>query len=288
MGGFVADIFSIVMPMIWGIINQVVTMLTSVMKMIQGALGNVMSIFTKLKSIAMIGFITSIGICIFKAFTFSIKAVMWFFVSFLPWIFTPWPTNLFGSSKVDVYTRAGFMPWLIKYIMVIIYKVSHFPKCFIWYVLDIVTWLFYLPFRFLFWLFDSIFDTNISKTEHNIWNIINDIDYYIHGPKDNYFLDSYVPMNIKIDKKWNSQVVTYDKFEYTDENNNKLKVDVLADTNNLAKDSESLNLGYHIIHFPDSIMNTCYATNSYILADLDDFPMNDFQNFIKCLTSSPF
>ena len=144
-----------------------------------------------------------------------------------------------------------------------------------------------------------------------MWNFLNDIDYYIHGPVKNYFLDQYVAMYVG-DKMYKdgeildnpngnqnnsngSPNISFDKFNYKDINKNDKIIDVerekdINDKNNnesITYDSNSLNLGFHIFHFPNSVMETCYRATGYKLADLDSYPIDDFNRFLKCI-SSPF
>jgi hypothetical protein len=88
-------------------------------------------------------------------------------------------------------------------------------------------------------------------------------------------------------------ILSFDLFSYTDVNRQKKIIDVEkeADVNKKSKsqtitpDKNSLNLGFHIIHFPDAIMQNCYSATNYTLADIAPFPLDDFNKFIKCLTS---
>ena len=45
-------------------------------------------------------------------------------------------------------------------------------------------------------LIDFVLNIGLVKGEHKVWNFLNDIDYYIHGPVKNYFLDQYVAMYV--------------------------------------------------------------------------------------------
>jgi hypothetical protein len=53
------------------------------------------------------------------------------------------------------------------------------------------------------------------------------------------------------------------------------------------KDPETLGLGFHIIHFPDSVMRLCYSVSPYRLAKLKPFPIKAFMDFMKC-AMNPF
>lgn len=291
---------------------------------LQGTIGAVQStmsvitgIFSKLKLLYFLGLFVSLGKCFILFFTFVWKCLKWLFVDFISWLFAPWPPNVFEPGrKYDKFQEAGVLPWAIRFFIVLATKVAKFPKCFIWYIIDIVIWTLYLPFRFVFWLLDFFLNVGIVRGEHKLWNILNDIDYYIHGPVRNYFLDQYVAMYVgdkmhkdgeivanPRPKKSQSRenkltgakipIITFDKFTYTDTNKKEKIIDVEKeqDTNSknrsitITDDNDSLNLGFHIIHFPNDIMTTCYSATNYSLAGVAPFPMEDFNNFFKCLTN---
>lgn len=204
--------------------------------------------------IEVIGMIVIIGKCIFAAFTFIVEFFIWIF-NFLKWLILPWPSNFLTPEREDVNVEAGFICWLIRYIIVIAYKVTSLPKCFLWYFLDTAGWVLYLPFKFVFWVMDLIIGGNTFQSgEKNAWYFLDEIDYFLHGrPNDNYFMYEFDP---------NPEPV-------------------LDDSGN---DVDAMNLGFHIIHFPDSVMYQCYSINPYALADLAPFPIKAFQDFIKCAT----
>jgi len=58
-----------------------------------------------------------------------------------------------------------------------------------------------------------------------------------------------------------------------------------TDGNYFRSDSGSMNLGFHIFHFPNSVMETCYSATGFKLADLDPYPMDIFNDFMKCILS---
>jgi hypothetical protein len=69
----------------------------------------------------------------------------------------------------------------------------------------------------------------ITDKEHEFWNFLDEIDYFVHGPKDNWFIDHY------------------------------------ANKHPPSPDPNSMNLGFHLIHFPDSVMEKCFAINPFSL-----------------------
>ena len=91
---------------------------------------------------------------------------------------------------------------------------------------------------------------------------MNQIDYFIHGkPRDNYFMYQYKPPDENIDSDGKPLVN--------------------------GKDPNTMGLGFHIIHFPDSVMFQCYSINPFSLMKFPPFPMKEFIAFVSCLMS-PF
>lgn len=59
------------------------------------------------------------------------------------------------------------------------------PQCFLFYLLDFILWVLYLPLRLLFWLIDcflymSIGEEFVVKFEHQFWCLMEDLDKIIH------------------------------------------------------------------------------------------------------------
>ena len=235
-------------------IGEIFNKFTGIINGIQQQLTKVMQVMSFLE---VIGIIVIIGKCIFAAFTFIVEFCIWIFY-FLKWLILPWPSNFLTPERDDVNVEAGFVCWLIRYIIVIAYKVTSLPKCFLWYFLDTAGWVLYLPFKFVFWVMDLIIgDNTFESGEKNAWYFLDGIDYFLHGkPNDNYFMYEYDP---------NPEPIL-DEF---------------------GNDVDTMNLGFHIIHFPDSVMFQCYSINPYALADLASFPIKAFEDFIKC-AASPF
>lgn len=215
------------------------------------AFNQVFSAMTSSSMLQIIGIVIIIGKCIFLAFNFFITAVTWFFSQFIPWLFKPWPPNFLTPKHGDKKYFAGFIPWLIRYIIVIITQIINLPKCFLWYALDTMGWIIYLPFRITFWTLDYLFNTGIVQQEHNLWNFFAEIDYYIRGPDGNFFIKDY--------------------------------------DNVITPDPNSLNLGLHIIHFPDNVMRQCYSIDPFSLDNIKGVKkvMKSFTSFVKCATN-PF
>jgi hypothetical protein len=239
--------------LMFNITQTVMSFMESVTGVIQGAMSTIMSVSYFVQIIMMV---VIIGRCIFAAFNFIIQFFIWVF-DFLKWLILPWPKNLMNPRREDVNVEAGFICWLVRYIIVIAYKITSLPKCFMWYFLDTAGWVIYLPFRFVFWFIDFLLNVGMQKMEKDIWYFFNEIDYFLHGkPADNYFMFQYDP-------------------------NPKPKLDASGN------DVDSMNLGFHIIHFPNSVMRQCYSLSPYALADLAHFPIDAFEAFISC-AMSPF
>ena len=52
-------------------------------------------------------------------------------------------------------------------------------------------------------------------------------------------------------------------------------------------DLDAMNLEFHIIHFPNSVMEQCYSLSPYSLASLAKFPISAFEAFLSC-AMNPF
>lgn len=246
-----------------GIVADIITPVSQVFGMISQIFAKIMDFMNKALFFQIIAFIIIMGKCIFAAFNFVIKVLIWFFKDFILWMFigkdsSTW-NDLFNPKRTDGRRKACFLCWIIRYIMVVVYKVTTFPKCFLWYFLDTAGWIIYLPFRFIFWLIDWLLSVGLVDAEHKAWDFLDQIDYFVHGkPHDNYFMYQYSPSDDNIDS---------DGKELVD-----------------GKDPNTMSLGLHIIHFPDSVMFQCYSISPFSMADFPAFPMKEFIDFIKCLT----
>ncbi len=227
--------------------------------MIMSQLGNVFTqigdLIGKYMMFNIIGIVIIIGKCIFSAIMFAVEFFIWIFYFFI-WLVYPFPLDLMKPKQGDEKDPAGLVWWLIRYIIVIAYKVINLPKCFVWYFVDTAAWTMYLPFRFVFWVLDSFLGLGIVKAEHKTWDFLNQIDYFLHGkPAVNYFEYQYTGKRRPLDKN--------------------------------GVEEGTLGTGAHIIHFPDSVMRLCYSISPYRLAYLKPFPMKAFTDFMKCATN-PF
>jgi len=238
-----------------GVLADAMAMPGLVMSQIGNVFTQIGDFMGQLMRFNIIAIIIIIGKCIFSAIMFVVEFFIWIF-EFLVWLIMPFPLDVMKPKQGDEKIPAGFIPWLIRYIIVIVYKIINIPKCFIWYFIDTACWTIYLPFRFIFWMLDSFLGLGIVKAEHDAWDFMDQIDYFIHGkPLTNWFMYEFAPPGPKVDKFGN--------------------------------DPDTLQLGLHIIHFPDSVMRLCYSISPYRQAKLKMFPIKAFMAFMKCATN-PF
>ena len=237
-----------------GFIADVGTAQNSIFTIIGNVFNQIFSMMTSASFLQVIGFLVIIGKCIFLGIAFVVEMFEWFFMSFIPWIFGPWHPDFLDMNKDVSDKESGFIPWGIRYVLVIATRIMLLPKCFLWYLLDTIGWIVYLPFRFVFWFIDYIFGIDkIVNGEKEVWKFLDEIDYFIHGPTSvNSFKKHYIP----------------DKYNQLNPPNT---------------DPDSMNLGFHFLHFPDSVMNTCYRITPYKLKKLKSFPIDAFTSFIECV-----
>ena len=234
-GGLIADIFA---PL--GSMFGSSAFFTSIYGNILKTLGNVFNQISRMIStsffLQIVGMIVIIGVFLSKFFKFVFTLLAFVFYDFPIWFLglPAWPKNIFKPKKGDQHITVGFLPYVIRYIMVIVISISNLTKCALWYTLDTMGWIIYLPFRIVFWSLDYLIPTlKITDKEHKAWDFLNSIDYFLHGPNDNEFMYQY------------------------------------EDKSPQNPDPNSLNLGFHIIHFPNSVIQTCYSINPYALKTLN-------------------
>ena len=79
----------------------------------------------------------------------------------------------------------AILQWAVAGFMCGLTGIFNLPKCFLWYLLEWIGWVLYLPFRFLFFLMDGVMYGIIGKTgvvnfEHQVWCFMEDLDKYLH------------------------------------------------------------------------------------------------------------
>ena len=79
----------------------------------------------------------------------------------------------------------GIIEWAVTGFMCGLTGIFNLPKCFLWYLLEWIGWVLYLPFRFLFFLMDKVMKMIIKKKgvvdfEHKVWCFLEDLDKFTH------------------------------------------------------------------------------------------------------------
>lgn len=131
----------------------------------QGIVQNLLHIFNKFKILSIVMLVIIIINCLFQFFFFLLEIFMWIGY-FAKWLFYELPI------------------WLAKVLKCAVEGLINLPQCFLWYLLDFIAWVIYLPFRFVFWVLDYILGTGgaIVGFEHNVWCFLGQLDSYIHDP----------------------------------------------------------------------------------------------------------
>jgi len=60
--------------------------------------------------------------------------------------------------------------WMVRTIEVIIYRIFHIKDCFLWYMLEIIGFILYVPFEFFIWLFC------MKESEKSFWKLVDSLD----------------------------------------------------------------------------------------------------------------
>jgi hypothetical protein len=180
----------------------------------------------------IIGFIIIIGVFLKGFFEFIWEILRFIFYKFPGWFLdlgVLFSLEFYKPKKEDSKKQVGFIPYVVRYMYVIAVGVMNLPKCILWYALDTLGWILYLPFRFVFWTLDYLLSIGLTEKEHQFWDFLDGIDYFLHGPENNWFM-----------------------YQYKDQSRPK-------------PDPNSMNLGFHLIHFPNSVMEKCFSISPYQL-----------------------
>jgi hypothetical protein len=127
-------------------------------------------------------------------------------------IFTKIPVFL---GKILIWAFVEVPWWMIQYVICAWYKLLALPDCFLWYMLEIIGKIIYLPFRLTFWILDVIIsrsgieDINIQGSVDKLWWFIDDIDHFQY-PLTNFHIVHY-PDDI-IQKCYRCTVGNFPKF----------------------------------------------------------------------------
>jgi hypothetical protein len=65
---------------------------------------------------------------------------------------------------------SGVGQWCIKNVETLIYRIANFKNCFLWYVLEVVGWVLYIPIEFFVWL------CCLKDLENMIWDLMKQVD----------------------------------------------------------------------------------------------------------------
>ncbi len=60
--------------------------------------------------------------------------------------------------------------WCVKNIQTLIYRIASFKNCFLWYFLEIIGWVIYIPIEFFVWLFC------LKDLENMVWDLLKKLD----------------------------------------------------------------------------------------------------------------
>jgi hypothetical protein len=79
----------------------------------------------------------------------------------------------YGLLLVMLSSKIG--RWVIKTTSIILMRISNLKSCFLWYALEIIGWILYIPMEFIVWFFC------IQSIEDNFWGLVKEADCFIHG-----------------------------------------------------------------------------------------------------------
>ena len=65
--------------------------------------------------------------------------------------------------------------WAVKTTSILLIRISNFKSCFIWYALEIIGWILYLPMEFFVWFFC------LQSMEKDFWGMIKEIDCFVNS-----------------------------------------------------------------------------------------------------------
>jgi len=79
----------------------------------------------------------------------------------------------YGFALSVIFSKIG--RWAMKTVTIILLRISNFKSCFIWYLLEIIGWILYLPMEFLVWFFC------LKYLEDNFFDMVKDIDCFFNS-----------------------------------------------------------------------------------------------------------
>jgi len=65
--------------------------------------------------------------------------------------------------------------WATKTTQIILMRISNFKTCFIWYALEIIGWILYLPIEFIVWFFC------LETWETSFWDMVKEVDCFFNS-----------------------------------------------------------------------------------------------------------
>lgn len=79
----------------------------------------------------------------------------------------------YGLLLVMLFSKIG--RWAIKTTTIILLRISNLKSCFLWYALEIIGWILYIPIEFVVWFFC------LQTLEDNFWIMVKEADCFING-----------------------------------------------------------------------------------------------------------
>jgi hypothetical protein len=83
-------------------------------------------------------------------------------------------THFWKAGFLAFLAASGIGSWAIHNIEVLIYRVTNFKSCFLWYLLEIIGWILYLPIEFIVWLLC------LQELEKTAWKGLDAVDCVIY------------------------------------------------------------------------------------------------------------
>ena len=79
----------------------------------------------------------------------------------------------YGYILSRIFSKIG--RWAMKTVAIIIRRIANLKSCFIWYALEIIGWILYLPMEFFVWFFC------LQSMEKNFFGLVKDFDCFFNG-----------------------------------------------------------------------------------------------------------
>lgn len=101
---------------------------------------------------------------------------------------------VFWLIKCAVMWLPLFILWGIQFVICAVTKIINIPNCFLWYSLEIIGKLFYLPFFWTFQLLDMFFkhllriNFSVLRIVDRIWWFLDDMSHLFYGMGGFHFM----------------------------------------------------------------------------------------------------